>query len=347
MLLRSSTLERAAQMSQSVLVTGGAGYIGSHACKVLARAGYQPVVFDNLSRGHREAVRWGPLIEGDLADRNQLVMALETHQVAAVMHFAAYAYVGESVADPAMYYRNNLGGSLSLIEAMRETGVDKIVFSSTCATYGIPAGGPIRESVPQLPVNPYGETKLAIERALHWYGEAYGLRLVSLRYFNAAGADSEGEIGELHEPETHLIPLVLQTALKHRPHIDIYGTDYPTADGTAVRDYIHVEDLAEAHLRALEHLCAGRESTALNLGTGRGHSVREVIAAAESVSGRAIPRREVARRPGDPPVLVADPSRAAERLGWRAQRSDLQTIISTAFAWHKRCAKHQVLPSSP
>jgi UDP-arabinose 4-epimerase len=333
-------------MSQSVLVTG-TGYIGSHACKVLARAGYQPVVFDNLSRGHREAVRWGPLVEGDLADRNRLAMALETHQVAAVMHFAAYAYVGESVADPAMYCRNNLGGSLSLIEAMRETGVDKIVFSSTCATYGIPAGGPIRESVPQPPVNPYGETKLAIERALHWYGEAYSLRSVSLRYFNAAGADSEGEIGELHEPETHLVPLVLQTALKQRPHVDIYGTDYPTADGTAVRDYIHVEDLADAHLRALEHLCAGRESMALNLGTGRGHSVREVIAVAESVSGLAIPRREVARRPGDPPALVADPSRAAERLGWRAQRSDLQTIIGTAFAWHERCAKGEVLPSSP
>jgi UDP-arabinose 4-epimerase len=334
-------------MSQSVLVTGGAGYIGSHACKVLARAGYQPVVFDNLSRGHREAVRWGPLIEGDLADRNRLLTALQTHRVAAVMHFAAYAYVGESVADPAMYYRNNLGGSLSLIEAMRETGVDKIVFSSTCATYGVPAGSPISESAPQLPVNPYGETKLAIERALHWYGEAYGLRSASLRYFNAAGADPEGEIGEHHEPETHLVPLVLQTALQQRSHVDIYGTDYPTADGTAIRDYIHVEDLAEAHVRALEHLCAGRESTALNLGTGRGHSVREVIAAAESVFGRAIPRREAPRRAGDPPVLVADPSRAAEQLGWRAHRSDLRTIISTAFAWQKRLAKQQVRAGSP
>jgi len=330
------------QMSQSVLVTGGAGYIGSHACKVLARAGYQPVVFDNLSRGHREAVRWGPLIEGDLADRNRLVMALKTHQVTTVMHFAGCAYVGESVADPAMYYRNNLEGSLSLIEAMRETGVDKIVFSSTCSTYGIPAGSPIREGAPQLPVNPYGETKLAIERALHWYGEAYGLRSVSLRYFNAAGADLEGEIGELHEPETHLVPLVLQTALEQRPHVDIYGTDYPTADGTAIRDYIHVEDLAEAHLRALEHLHAGCESTALNLGTGRGHSVREVIAAAESVCGRTIPRRETARRPGDPPVLVADPSRATEQLGWRPQHSDLRTIIRTAFAWHQSRAKQQI-----
>ena len=329
-------------MSQSVLVTGGAGYIGSHTCKVLAQAGYQPIVFDNLSRGHREAVRWGPLIEADLHDRKRLVAALETYQAAAVIHFAAYAYVGESVSDPATYYRNNLGGSLSLIEAMRETGVDKIIFSSTCATYGIPTDSPIRESAPQLPVNPYGETKLAIERALHWYGEAYGLRSVLLRYFNAAGADSEGEIGEFHEPETHLVPLVLQAALGQRPHLDIYGTDYPTADGTAVRDYTHVTDLAEAHLRALEHLCAGHEGIALNLGTGRGHSVREVIAAAESVCGRSIPWRTAARRPGDPPVLVADPTRAAERLGWRAQYSDLQTIIRTALAWHESRARRQI-----
>jgi len=242
-----------------------------------------------------------------------------------------------------MYYRNNLGGSLSLIEAMRETGVDKIIFSSTCATYGVPADSPIRESAPQLPVNPYGETKLAIERALHWYGEAYGLRSVLLRYFNAAGADSEGEIGEFHEPETHLVPLVLQAALGQRPHLDIYGTDYPTADGTAVRDYTHVADLAEAHLRALEHLCAGHEGIALNLGTARGHSVREVIAAAESVCGRSIPWHAAARRPGDPPVLVADPTRAAERLGWRAQYSDLQTIIRTALAWHESRARRQIL----
>jgi UDP-glucose-4-epimerase GalE len=329
-------------MSQSVLVTGGAGYIGSHACKALARAGYQPVAFDNLSRGHREAVLWGPLVEADLADRERVVMALKTYEPVAVMHFAAYAYVGESVTDPATYYRNNFGGSLSLIEAMRDTGVDKIVFSSTCATYGIPASSPIRESAPQLPVNPYGETKLAIERALHWYGEAYRLRSVSLRYFNAAGADSEREIGEFHEPETHLIPLVLQAALKQRPRIDIYGTDYPTPDGSAVRDYIHVEDLAEAHLRALDHLCSGGESTALNLGTGRGYSVREVIATAEAVCGHAIARRETARRPGDPPVLVADPSRSAEQLGWQARRSDLQTIIRSAFAWHESCANRQI-----
>ena len=321
-------------MSKSVLVTGGAGYIGSHACKVLARAGYRPVVFDNLSRGHREVVRWGPLVEGDLADRARLAAALEQNQVSAVMHFAAYAYVGESVADPGMYYRNNLGGTLSLIEAMRESGVDRIVFSSTCATYGTPDSVPIQETAQQLPVNPYGETKLAIERALHWYGQAYGLRSVSLRYFNAAGADPDRETGELHEPETHLVPLVLQTALGQRPQIDIYGTDYPTPDGTAIRDYIHVQDLADAHLRALEHLGAGGASAALNLGTGHGHSVREVVRVAEAISGRRIPCRETARRLGDPPVLVADPRLAAEVLGWRPRMSDLDTIIRTALAWH-------------
>jgi UDP-glucose-4-epimerase GalE len=325
-------------MSEAVLVTGGAGYIGSHACKTLARAGYRPVVFDDISRGHREAVRWGPLIEGELADRTKLVAALETHRVSAVMHFAAYAYVGESVTDPSMYYRNNLVGTLSLLEAMREAGVGKIVFSSTCATYGTPASVPIDETAPQLPINPYGETKLAIERALRWYGQAYGLRWTALRYFNAAGADPDGEIGERHDPETHLVPLVLQAALGKRPHIDIYGTDYPTPDGTAIRDYIHVQDLAEAHLRALEHLAAGRQSAALNLGTGRGHSVREVIRVAEAVSGRHIPCRETARRPGDPPALVADPGRAAELLGWYARLSDLDTIIRTALTWQTHLA---------
>src|SRR5215472_3670285 len=329
-------------MTNSVLVTGGAGYIGSHACKALARAGYRPVVFDNISRGHREAVRWGPLVDGDIADRSRLAAALDEHQISAVMHFAAYAYVGESVSDPAIYYRNNLGGTLSLLETMREAAVDKLVFSSTCATYGTPDSVPIRETAPQRPVNPYGETKLAIERALHWYSQAYGLRSMSLRYFNAAGADPEGEIGELHEPETHLVALVLQTALGQRTHVDIYGTDYPTADGTAIRDYIHVEDLAEAHLCALDHLCAGGEGAALNLGTGYGHSVREVIAAAEAISGHSIAWQETARRPGDAPVLVADPGRVAEHLGWRARCSDLQTIIRTAFAWHERHAKQQI-----
>jgi UDP-glucose-4-epimerase GalE len=325
-------------MPKSVLVTGGAGYIGSHACKALARAGYRPVVFDNISRGHREAVRWGPLVEGDIADRSRLAAALDEHQISAVMHFAAYAYVGESVSDPAKYYRNNLGGTLSLLEAMREAAVDKLVFSSTCATYGTPHGIPIRETAPQLPVNPYGETKLAIERALHWYGRAYGLRSVSLRYFNAAGADPDGEIGELHAPETHLVPLVLQTALGERSHIEVYGTDYPTSDGTAIRDYIHVQDLAEGHLRALEYLLTGGETAAVNLGTGTGHSVREVVRVAEAISGRGISCRDAPRRAGDPPVLVADPSLAAELLGWRAVVSDLETIVRTALEWHARQA---------
>jgi UDP-arabinose 4-epimerase len=321
-------------MSRSVLVTGGAGYVGSHAAKALARAGYRPVAFDNLTRGHRAAVRWGPFVEGDIADRARLIAAIAQHQAIAVMHFAAFAYVGESVADPALYYRNNLAGSLALFEAMRASGLNKIVFSSTCATYGIPDTVPIRESARQLPVNPYGETKLAIERALTWY-QAYGLRSVSLRYFNAAGADRDGEIGENHAPETHLIPLVLEAALGRRPFVEIYGTDYPTPDGTAVRDYIHVEDLAAAHVAALEHLIAGGESLALNLGTGHGHSVRAVIAAAERVSGHKIPYRTAPRRPGDPPVLVADARLAAEKLGWQARSSDLDTIIGTALTWHR------------
>jgi UDP-glucose-4-epimerase GalE len=325
-------------MSKVVLVTGGAGYIGSHACKALARAGYRPVAYDNLSRGHREVVRWGPLVAGDIADSARLAAALDEHRASAVMHFAAYAYVGESVAEPALYYRNNLAGTLSLLDAMRRARVDRIVFSSTCATYGNPTKVPMGEATPQLPVNPYGETKLAIERALHWYGQAYDLRSVSLRYFNAAGDDPDGEIGELHDPETHLIPLILEAALGRRSHIEIYGTDYPTPDGTAIRDYIHVQDLAEAHVLALGHLETGGDSAALNLGTGQGHSVREVIRVAEAVSRRTIPYREVARRPGDPPALVADPGLAAELLGWRARMSDLETIVRTALGWHQRCA---------
>ena len=256
--------------------------------------------------------------------------------MSAVMHFAAYAYVGESVGDPGLYYRNNLCGTLAMLEVLRDCGVRNIVFSSTCATYGLPETVPIRETAPQRPVNPYGETKLAIERALHWYGQAHQLRWVALRYFNAAGADRDSEIGEDHEPETHLVPLVLQAALGRREAIEIYGTDYPTPDGTAIRDYIHVDDLAEAHLRALGRLLAGGEAIALNLGSGRGHSVREVIAAAEGVCGRKIPLREAPRRPGDPPALVADPALAARTLGWHAQHSSLDTIIRTALAWHAR-----------
>ena len=325
-------------MAVSILVTGGAGYIGSHACKALAKAGYRPVVCDDLSRGHREAVRWGPLVEASISDTERVGAALREHEIAAVMHFAGYAYVGESVGDPALYYRNNLLGTLSLLDAMRGAGVGKIVFSSTCATYGTPDRVPIAETVPQRPVNPYGETKLAVERALHWYGEAYGLRAAALRYFNAAGADPEGQTGERHDPETHLIPLVIETALGRRPQIDVYGSDYPTPDGTAIRDYIHVQDLADAHVKALAYLLDGGGSLALNLGTGIGHSVREVVALTEKLSGRPVAQRAAPRRAGDPPALVADPSAAAAALGWRAQMSDLETIVRTALAWHRKQA---------
>jgi UDP-arabinose 4-epimerase len=323
-------------MSRAILVTGGAGYVGSHACKALAAAGYAPVTYDNLSRGHAAAVRWGPLVEGDLADRDRLVAALRAHQVSAVMHFAAFAYVGESVSDPESYYRNNLGGSLTLLSAMRDAQIPALVFSSTCAVYGVPERVPIGEDCPKAPLNPYGETKLAIERALHWYAGAYGLRYAALRYFNAAGCDPDGAIGEDHDPETHLIPRVLRAALGTGDPVEIFGTDYPTPDGTAIRDYIHVADLADAHVRALADLAGGGSSVALNLGTGSGASVREVIAAVERVAGRPVARREAPRRAGDPPELVADPNRARARLGWRPQLSDLDTIVRTALAWEIR-----------
>ena len=323
-------------MSHTILVTGGAGYIGSHACKALAQAGFRPVAYDSLVNGHREAVKWGPLIEADLADTERLADTLRRYDVAAVVHFAAFAYVGESVAKPDLYFRNNVVNSLGLLEAMRTQSLKRIVFSSTCATYGHPERMPIAESTHQRPINPYGETKLMVERMLHWYGAAHGFTYASLRYFNAAGADPAGEIGEDHRPETHLIPLILETAMGRRPQIDIYGTDYPTPDGTAIRDYIHVQDLVEAHVVALQLLLNGGLSQILNLGTGAGHSVREVIAAAERITGRRIPRRETARRPGDPPVLVADARRAREVLGFVPRLSDLDTIIKTAWAWHSR-----------
>ena len=323
-------------MTQSILVTGGAGYIGSHACKVLAAVGYRPVVYDNLSRGHREAVRWGPLVEGDLHDSPRLSAALRTHWITAVMHFAAFAYVGESMTDPETYYRNNVGGTLALLAAMRDAAVSKIVFSSTCAVYGVPDRLPIAETTAKGPLNPYGETKLTIERALHWYNQSYDLRFAALRYFNAAGADPDGEIGEDHEPEPHLIPRVLRAALGTGEPVEIYGTDYATPDGTAVRDYIHVTDLADAHVRALGYLAAGGESGALNLGTSQGISVRQVIAAVERIAGRPVPFRETGRRPGDPPELVADPTLARTRLEWQPRYSDLDTIIRTALAWEHR-----------
>jgi len=323
-------------MAKNILVTGGAGYIGSHTAKALSRAGYRPVTYDSLVYGRRHAVKWGPFVEGDIADTAKLERVIKDEAIDAVVHFAAFAYVGESVTKPEIYFQNNVVGSLSLLDAMRHTGVKPIVFSSTCATYGMPDRMPITEDTLQRPINPYGETKLMIERALAWYGPAHDIRSVSLRYFNACGADPEGEIGEEHDPETHLIPLILDAALGKRAAIDVYGTDYPTPDGTAVRDYIHVQDLADAHVKALAYLFDGGQTTQVNLGTGTGNSVREVIDAVERVTGRPVPRREVARRAGDPPELVADPSKANSLLGWEPQMSDIDSIIRTAWAWHTR-----------
>jgi UDP-glucose-4-epimerase GalE len=326
----------AAAMSKTILVTGGAGYIGSQACKALAKAGYEPITYDNLSRGHREAVRWGPFVEGDLADRTKIAETIRRHGVGAVMHFAAFAYVGESMTKPQLYFHNNVGNTLTLLDAMLEAEVRRIVFSSTCATYGIPEKVPMDEATPQRPINPYGETKLMMERALYWYGAAYGIRSVALRYFNAAGADPDGETGEAHDPETHLIPLILDAALGRRPDVQVFGTDYETRDGTAIRDYIHVTDLADAHVKAVQYLERGGETTAINLGTGEGHTVKEVIDAVERVTGRKVPRREVERRAGDPPSLVADAARAGAVLSWRPRMSDLDSIVGTAWNWHRR-----------
>jgi UDP-glucose-4-epimerase GalE len=319
-----------------ILVTGGAGYIGSHAARLLSRAGFEPVVLDNLSTGHRDNVRWGPFVAGDLADGDLVRRTLQEHDITAVIHFAASAYVGESMQQPRKYFRNNVVNSLNLLDAMLDTGVHTIVFSSSCATYGIPDSLPIREEQLQHPVNPYGESKLFVERAIHWYGERYGLQWTALRYFNVAGADPEGELGEEHSPETHLIPLVIEAALGRREHIEILGTDYPTPDGSAVRDYIHVADLATAHVAALQHLLEGGDSTALNLATGHGYSVREVVRAVEQVSGREVPVRCAQRREGDPPRLVADPHRAEQILGWCAEHSGLQEIVETAWRWYTR-----------
>ncbi|MER3484282.1 MAG: UDP-glucose 4-epimerase GalE, partial [Meiothermus sp.] len=283
----------------NVLVTGGAGYIGSHTAKALHRAGFTPIVLDNLSMGHAWAVKWGPLVQADLADRGALFSAMRAHRVEAVIHFAANAYVGESMQNPAQYFRNNVTGTLNLLEAMQEAGVRHMVFSSSCATYGIPQELPIPEEHPQQPINPYGESKLMGERLLRWFGECHGLGWVALRYFNAAGADPEGDLGEEHQPETHLIPLVIGAALGVRGPVRVFGTDYPTPDGTAIRDYIHVSDLAQAHVRALEYLVQGGASQAFNLGTGVGHSVLEVIQTVKRLGGRQVPFEEAPRRPGD------------------------------------------------
>jgi UDP-arabinose 4-epimerase len=329
-----------------VLLVGGAGYIGAHTAKLLARQGLLPVVYDDLSLGHREAVKWGPLEVGALADERRLVEVLRQHQPLAVMHFAAFAFVGESVIDPARYYRNNVAGTLTLLEAMRATGLRHLVFSSSCATYGHPEELPIIETSPQRPINPYGRSKLMVEQILGDYSRAYDLRAVCLRYFNAAGADPDGEIGEEHEPETHLIPLVLEVAAGLRPALSVFGRDYPTRDGTCVRDYIHVDDLARAHHLALEYLLAGGASVNLNLGNGAGYSVREVVAAAERVTGRPIPVEYVARRPGDPPELVASHEEARRLLGWRPEASSLEPIIRTAWNWLQRRGRRPRTPAN-
>jgi UDP-arabinose 4-epimerase len=319
-----------------ILVVGGAGYIGSHTALALADAGHEPVVFDNMEMGHEWAVQWGPLVRGDLHDGDLLCRTLEEHRIDAVIHFAAYAYVGESVQNPRKYFDNNVGGTLSLLNAMLDVGVRDIIFSSTCATYGVPERVPIDEMHPQAPINPYGETKLIIERALKWYGEAYDLNWVALRYFNAAGADPDGRIGESHDPETHLIPLVIDAALGKRGPVQIFGTDYPTPDGTAVRDYIHVLDLADAHIRALDYLREGGASRAFNLGNGKGYSVREVVESVQRVSGVTVPFEEGPRRPGDPPELVGDATLATQTLGWNPQFTELDSIVATAWRWHKQ-----------
>jgi UDP-glucose-4-epimerase GalE len=316
-----------------VLVIGGAGYIGSHTARALKRLGHKPFIYDNLSTGHDFLAGQIELVRGDILDRATLFPCLQ--RADAVMHFAAHAYVGESVTNPQKYFRNNVEGGLSLLNAAVDAGVKKIIFSSTCAVYGDPQGIPIVEGTPRQPINPYGVSKLFFEHALEAYDRAYGVRFASLRYFNAAGADESGEIGELHEPETHLIPLALRAAAGTGPELQVFGSDYPTPDGTCIRDYIHVNDLAEAHAKALEHLQTGEQSFAVNLGTGRGRSVREVIATVEEVTGSPVPVHFSARRPGDPPALVADPSRAENLLQWKAKRT-LREIVLTAWNWMKR-----------
>ena len=318
----------------NILVTGGAGYIGSHAVRLLEQAGHEVWVFDNLSVGHRGAVAADRLIVGDLHDRALLISVLKEHWIDAVMHFAAFALVGESVADPAKYYHNNVVASLSLLDAMKTVGVRKMVFSSTTATYGVPDKIPIVESEWQDPINPYGFCKLVIEHALADYATAYGFGYAALRYFNAAGANPSGEIGEDHTPESHLIPIVLQVALGQREHITVFGNDYPTPDGTCIRDYIHVDDLGAAHVKALDFLKPG-EGLKLNLGTGRGNSVREVIEACRRVTGHAIPEVVGPRRPGDPPELVADSTLAQKTLAWKPRYTKIDEIVATAWKWHQ------------
>jgi UDP-glucose-4-epimerase GalE len=321
-----------------ILVTGGAGYIGSHAVRLFLSRGHDVWVYDNLSAGHRAAVPADRLIVADLAEKDRLDQVLLERRIDAVVHFAAFAYVGESVKNPGKYYQNNLVNTLNLMESMRRHRIGRMVFSSTCATYGVPLQVPITESEPQKPINPYGNGKLAVEQALSDYAKAYEWGYAALRYFNAAGASPDGTIGEDHDPETHLIPLALEVALGKRPHLEVFGIDYPTPDGTCIRDYIHVDDLASAHLLALEKLEPGKELR-YNLGTGYGYSVREVIRMAEEVSGKKITVKEAPRRPGDPPVLVAAAEKVHQELGWRPAYTELRAIMETAWNWHRKHPK--------
>lgn len=318
----------------NILLTGGAGYVGSHAARYLTREGHQVVIYDNLSRGHAAATQGLPLVRGDLHDRELLARTMKERQIEAVMHFAAFALVGESVTDPDLYYENNFVGSLRLLQAMRDAGVAKIVFSSTCATYGEPEKSPLVETFPQLPINSYGNSKLAVEHLLADFAHAYGIGYAALRYFNASGAAADGTIGEDHRPESHLIPLVLQVALGQRERITIFGNDYPTSDGTCIRDYIHVDDLASAHSKSLQKIEPGK-GLKLNLGSGVGYSVQQVIETCRQVTGHAIPAVIGARRAGDPPALVADSSLARQTLDWQCCYSDLQTIVASAWNWHR------------
>jgi UDP-glucose-4-epimerase GalE len=316
----------------AVLVVGGAGYIGSHTALALKRRGYEAIIYDSLVAGHAALAQGFELIVGDIADTGKLASVL--HRVDAVMHFAAHAYVGESVVNPRKYFQNNVLGGISLLNAVLDSKVRKFIFSSSCAVYGTPAKVPMPEDLPRVPVNPYGITKLIFEQALEAYGPAYGLGYINLRYFNAAGADESGTIGEMHSPETHLIPSAFEAIRGQRPALEVFGDKYPTSDGTCVRDYIHVSDLAEAHVLALEYL-AGGTSQAVNLGTGRGHSVREILSTIKRVTGREVPSRIAPPRPGDPPELVADPTRAEMLLNWKARRS-LDEIVATAWLWEER-----------
>lgn len=322
-------------MNKNILVAGGAGYIGSHMALYLLEKGYTPIIYDNLSEGHKEAVLGGMFVKGDIQDEAKLTEVLQTYNVSAVMHFAAHCYVGESVTDPEKYYSNNVFNTFSLLNTMRKCKIDKFIFSSSCATYGIPQKLPLTEDHPQNPINPYGNTKLVVEKILADYEKSYDFHSVSLRYFNAAGADLKGRIGEAHDPETHLIPNVINKALGKIDKLSIFGNDYPTPDGTCVRDYIHILDLAQAHFLALEQLFAGKKTDFYNLGNGKGYSNKEVIETVEKIAGKKIDFEYLEKREGDPPILVGSSEKAISELGWKPQFADINKIIETAFLWHQ------------